>query len=866
MKLLNRIIFLAGWGWSGWIFASTIPSGALPLALQGKPVVVLAVNRADITPAETTAASELSDYLAKITGIPFAIRDEKEIHGGPAIYVGWTAFAKTNGVDFASFGEEESLLRTVDRSVIVGGGRPRGTLYAVYELLDSELGVRWYTPWTEKVPVQPNLALPGIDRRFKPAYEYRFNNAFTSMGGYPFLQQVTLPEHIPTPGVKDTVRWMARNRLNVALRYISTWEPGGKWIDWPEEYGGQVVTRHPANHSFSYFIPDDVYFKTNPEYFSLWDGKRVKQGDHSTGLGMFHLCLSNPELPTVFATNVIAWIKKNPEAYYVAVVPNDASRPMCQCPECEKLALKYMPPGTIRDNRHEAGLILHFVNKVAEIVCTEFPRQRILTLSYNFSEAPPIGIQAHPNVVVQICGGGAATQARINPNVPISSKDATRYAGWAQVCDRLWAWDYQVNGIQSINDNFKPPMWAMDRTFKWLHELGGFTGMFIEAEWNCPPVLPDCYELNTWLSARLLRDPLIDVEPGIRDFCQGYYAAAAPQMLALLDLKRSRLPFYQLRTVNLAFMRRAQTLMAEAEQAAGKDPVILGRLADVRINLDLAALQWRHQIWTEFLAEGGCAEDYPWPMPLLRTRILAALDTSANYWWHQRSAQYWKTSATFNIYINPKLQFREMLPEYIEVICQGPEHMPPVPPELRGIPSERIVDLSWLQLLGNTVTELERDPDSAMGMARCLEMNTPFYKQKGRLPIPLFLYDYSSTVNYAGKKTPDGLGSMSSEVRPEVLKRGGYHWYTAPAGKIGPGTRTVATQSWGHQVNLADLFDPADPDAEWKVYWSIRLTGPNFPFGKVWERDAVLLDRMILVKCVPGETLPDVLGTQSEHE
>jgi hypothetical protein len=53
--------------------------------------------------------------------------------------------------------------------------------------------------------------------------------------------------------------------------------------------------------------------------------------------------------------------------------------------------------------------------------------------------------------------------------------------------------------------------------------------------------------------------------------------------------------------------------------------------------------------------------------------------------------------------------------------------------------------------------------------------------------------------------------------------------------------------------------EPANPDQEWKVYWSIRLTGPNFPFGKVWERDAILIDRMILVKCVPGETLPNTL-------
>ncbi|MEI6500940.1 MAG: hypothetical protein WCP21_07925, partial [Armatimonadota bacterium] len=59
--------------------------------------------------------------------------------------------------------------------------------------------------------------------------------------------------------------------------------------------------------------------------------------------------------------------------------------------------------------------------------------------------------------------------------------------------------------------------------------------------------------------------------------------------------------------------------------------------------------------------------------------------------------------------------------------------------------------------------------------------------------------------------------------------------------------------------NLSGLYDPDHPDQEWKVYWSIRLAGPNYPGGKIWERDAILFDRMILVKCVPGEALPETL-------
>lgn len=601
---------------------------AKPIQLaEGKAAQLpIVVSQTAIT-AEQTAAKELKEYLQKISGAEFAIVQEPDFKGGPAIYVGWTEFAKKQGLDFATFGEEESLLKTVDKSVIVGGGRPRGTLYAAYDLLERDLGVRWYTPWQETVPQKASLTLQETDRRFQPAFEFRWNNAFN--GSYPFLKGVKLPDNIPTPGRMDTVRWMARNRLNVGLKYITSVEPGGKWIEWPEEYGGAVVTKNPSNHSFQYFIPDDKYFKTHPEFFSLRDGKRVKQGDHSTGLGLNHLCLSNPELPKVFAENVIKWIKENPDAYYVSIVPNDASRPMCDCEECKKIALKYMPPGTNRDNQHEAGLVLQFVNQVAEIVCKEFPKQRILTLSYNFSSAPPVGIKAHPNVIVQMCGGGMSSGLRINPNVPDSKKDLARYAGWEEVSKRLWVWDYQCGQTSSM-DNFKPLLWATDRMFKNLQKKGGYTGVFIEAEWNSPPVIPDYYELNTWLSAKLMCDPGVDADALIREYIKDVYGKAAPAMQALLDLKKSQLPLYPYRAVTFDFMQKAQALMAEAEKAAAGDSALLSRLADVRINLDLLALQYRHQLRTGYLASGGKPEDYPWPVATLRQRLLNTVDRARN--------------------------------------------------------------------------------------------------------------------------------------------------------------------------------------------------------------------------------------------
>ena len=94
--------------------------------------------------------------------------------------MGNTAFARHLGIDFKALQAEESLLKTTARNLVLTGGRPRGTLYAVYEFLENTLGVRWYTPWAEKVPRIENCEIPSLDRRVRPYF--RFRSHYTSLG------------------------------------------------------------------------------------------------------------------------------------------------------------------------------------------------------------------------------------------------------------------------------------------------------------------------------------------------------------------------------------------------------------------------------------------------------------------------------------------------------------------------------------------------------------------------------------------------------------------------------------------------------------------------------------------------------------
>lgn len=48
-------------------------------------------------------------------------------------------------------GSEGFIIKSDGKDLVIAGGRPRGTMYGVYTLLDH-LGVRWYTKEVTKVP------------------------------------------------------------------------------------------------------------------------------------------------------------------------------------------------------------------------------------------------------------------------------------------------------------------------------------------------------------------------------------------------------------------------------------------------------------------------------------------------------------------------------------------------------------------------------------------------------------------------------------------------------------------------------------------------------------------------------------------
>ena len=150
---------------------AVVPSQVL-LSREGKPLVRIVVLPG-ASPPVRRAAGELARFLGQVTGGRFQVLPRAE-GDGPFLLVGPGAARQadpaftTNGL-----GEEGIVIRTIGNKIVLAGGEPRGTLYAVYTFLEDYVGCRWWTSKASTIPAKPTLRVPFLDVRYTPVFEYR---------------------------------------------------------------------------------------------------------------------------------------------------------------------------------------------------------------------------------------------------------------------------------------------------------------------------------------------------------------------------------------------------------------------------------------------------------------------------------------------------------------------------------------------------------------------------------------------------------------------------------------------------------------------------------------------------------------------
>ena len=429
-------------------------------------------------PAEKTAADMLQKYLKKITGHKLKIVSTVAGDGNRILIGNDAASQVLKGIDMNRLEPDEVMYDTVDdKTLAIAGARPRGTLYAVYSLLENEFGVRFFTPDFEVVPQREKPVLENLYYHYAP----------------PFRSREVHAEHV----LKDH-EYYTKLRLNSAMCREKI----------PVEFGGfhQMDMAHSLGNEF---LSRQTWFKTHPEYFS-WRRKSGKREDHQ-------LCLSNPKVIDEIVKQALNVMEKGPERNFISIGNSDNGN-LCECAECEKLYRQYKTKG--------AGAWIA-ANAVARAIRVKYPRARVMFQAYWTTERPPENLKLEPNIRV--------TLAMIDRNHGIPPSATARHDVYLRrynelTKDNVFFWDYYADFtnflIPTPNTDVIPHAMKTYRKF-------GLHGGFVQLPFGS---LGDFVDYRTWLTSQLLWNPDQDAGKLKQEFFTHFYGSAAAQMLAYLDL------------------------------------------------------------------------------------------------------------------------------------------------------------------------------------------------------------------------------------------------------------------------------------------------------------------------------------------
>lgn len=580
-------------------------SETLTLATRGQPAGCTIVVSAAASPSQRHAADELQRFTRGMTGVTLPIATDEGPLPERAVLLGntrHTAAVLGAPPDLAPLGDDGFRLVTRPPHLLVLGGPLRGTLYGVYELLESHGGCRWYTSWHSVIPHRGDWTIPALDDTQTPAFALREPFWFDFFDG-------------------DLA---ARNKAN------------GNSMRLEERHGGKL--RFGAGlfvHTFNTLCPPDEFFAGHPEFFSEIGGQRSR--DQS------QLCLTNAEVLRIVTARLLERIRKDPHAKLFSVSQNDWAG-FCTCPNCKAL--------DEREGSH-AGTMLAFVNQVAEAVEQEFPHVWIETLAYQYTRQPPKTIRPRPNVVPRLC----TIECDFSKPLAVSQDEQNRrfveqIRAWSTLTDKLFIWDYTTN-FRAYTSPF-PNVLALQgnvRLFRDHHVVGLFEQGAYQGRHA------DFAELKAWLLAKWLWNPDLPADRLLDDFFNGYYGAAAPIVRQYFDECHefyqgpgARLRIFDDTHASLLgdrFLDRATSLWQQAAAAVEDDParaynVRMGAIPVLHARLERLPNPAAIKVW---LARDTARFAVPAPHRALATDLLARLREAGNVHISESQASHEQTLA-----------------------------------------------------------------------------------------------------------------------------------------------------------------------------------------------------------------------------
>lgn len=486
------------------------PVAAVELVRDGKTVASI-VTPVNPLPVETYAASELQYHIETSTGAKLpVISEDQALRTGGHVFLGNCKAARASRIDPSSLPGNSYVLRTIGPDLYIAGkdspGDPldldthEGTLFGVYDLLESEAHVRWLWPGKlgEVIPHHRDLSLAPADASVTPKLWFKQWRGASSTG-----------ERV----------WLKRQRFGRSVR---------------PSYG----------HSFGKYWPR--FGATHPEYFAMLpDGSRRLDPTSEPGPDWVHMCVSEPGL----WKQIIADWKARGTPEFLNVCENDGWAG-CACPRClswdlpdpdnpvpfgQRLtaAKKAFEEG--RDWQLQLGSLSDRYARFWKIIADEAVRTRpdvkVVSYVYDNYRKPPIKAMLGPNV---LCGlvphESIFGYSRADSNVFRSD-----WAGWEKTGCRLFLRPNYTLQAQNFPTSY-PHTLGEDLKFASAHGLCGTDFDSLTGKYATQG--PTLYTL-----AAILNHPDTPVDDVLDDFFSAF-GPAKTSVKAYFDLWESIYPQY----------------------------------------------------------------------------------------------------------------------------------------------------------------------------------------------------------------------------------------------------------------------------------------------------------------------------------
>lgn len=480
------------------------------------------------------AACELQRWIAEVSGATLPIVGLDGGQAGKRLVVGYNELTGELKPGAAKPDDSDDAFTWCSEGgdILLWGGAKRGSLYAVYSFLEEELGVRWYSSAVSVAPKAARYSFDELSHSESPSIKMR-DDLYYDVINHPDFSGKLRNNHVPLVG-----------RDGQAIPFSA------------ERFWGV--------HTFDMMVPTAVYFDKHPEYFSLRDGKRSD--------GYAQLCLSNPEVLQITIESMKKIMRENPDYLIYSLTQND-NQNYCECPECQAIADQY---------GGQSGLMIWFVNQVADAIRDEFPDKYIGTFAYQYTRGVPTGITPRENVVVRLCSIECCLIHNYD-ECEMNRKFLSDLEGWGAIAPHLYIWDYTTAFTQY---SLPVPNFKTAKPHIQDFVANKTIGMMEEGDYQTK--CGEFNELKAYLLAKLMWDAEADPEEIIKDFTDGYYGPAGKYIREYIEFADSELrregihmncyPHADDEVYSEEFIRGALDIFAKAKKAVAGEPDYLSRV------------------------------------------------------------------------------------------------------------------------------------------------------------------------------------------------------------------------------------------------------------------------------------------------